>query len=658
MAYYITGVLIYFISGVVSLFLKPEKKAYFLSGANFFAGIFAAVPALDSVITGTIFSSIVKAPFPFGSLALEIDPLSGFFILLTVPGILLSSIYSMGYMSKYIKEGRPVGAHYLALQFLGGSMVLLPAVQEAMSFLMVWEVMSLSSFFLVMFENGKKEVLDVGIRYLVIMHVSVAFLIAGFAMASWLSGEMYFSCFKEFFEEDTKDSLIIMVLLFAGFAIKAAMAPMAKVEAPCHVSALMSGVMTKLGIYGIFRTILILGVPSSSFCYIFLGFAVFTAVYGIMGALAQNDIKRVLAYSSIENIGIIMIGIGCGMLGLCCDSKEMAFAGFAGALLHVINHSFFKGLLFYGTGAVYSATHSRDMERMGGLIQKMPRCGLFFICGSAAICGLPPFNGFAGEFLIYIGLLRSGFAANAMLMVSCTLALAFLAFTGAMALLCFTRLSGIVFLGVPRDQSMNDKVQGEAEKSMLIPMGILAGLCLAAGLFPQFMLKLVSYPAGMMFQGGAFLFEHDMMIAMEMISEGSFILVAIVCFGIGLRRFLLGKRKNSVSGTWGCGYSNPNSRIQYTGSSFSMPFLEIIKPFFKKQSHSVLPGKGELFPKKSYSAVHFKDLFEEFVQKPLSKGVSMLGPMFSWVQSGSMQQYLFYGIFFLLTTLIWIMLKG
>lgn len=658
MSYYITGILIYFASGVVSLFVKPGKKAYFVSAANLAAGLLVAVPALNSVFSGEIFSVTLNASFPFENIIFEIDPLSGFFILLTAPGILLSSFYSAGYMSEYIKEGRPVGAHYFALQFLGGSMVLLPAVQESMSFLMVWEIMSLSSFFLVMFENGKKEVLDVGIRYLVIMHMSVAFLIAGFACASWLSGGMNFNIFREFFVDNSNSSTVITILLFAGFAVKAVMAPMAKVKAPCHVSALMSGVMTKLGIYGIFRTIFIFGTPSTAFCYIFLGFGVFIAVYGIMGALAQNDIKKVLAYSSIENIGIISIGTGCGLLGLACKSSEMAFAGFAGALLHVMNHSFFKGLLFYGAGAVYSATHSRDMERMGGLIHKMPRCGFFFICGSAAICGLPPLNGFAGEFLIYIGLLRSGATGNAMLMTSSTLALALLSFTGAMALLCFTRLAGIVFLGLPRDPALNEKVKGETEKTMLIPMGILAGLCLLLGLFPQFMFKLISGPVGILSKDSAFLFRDEMLTAMRMISLGSLILVVLVSFGFRIRHFLLRKKKNDVAGTWGCGYSNPNARIQYTGSSFSMPFLEIIKPFFRREAHSVLPGKGELFPRKSYSAIHFKDLFEEFVQKPLSKGVSMLGPMFSWVQSGSMQQYLLYGILFLMATLIWIMLGG
>ena len=657
MTYYITGILIYFISGIASLFVKPGKKAYFVSAANFAAGLLVAVPALCAVLSGEIFSVSISAAFPFNTLIFEIDPLSGFFIVLTALGSVLSTLYSSAYMSKYIDEGRPVGAHYLAIQFLAGSMALLPAARECMSLLVIWEIMSLSSFFLIIFENGKKDVIDAGIRYLVVMHISVVFLMTGFAYASYLSGSMDFNSIKEFFVENSKGSLVITALLFTGFWIKAAMAPRAKAEAPCHVSALMSGTMTKLGIYGILRTVLIFGTPSPVFCYIFLAVASLTAVFGIMNSLAQNDIKKVLAYSSIENIGIISIGIGCGLLGLSCGSSEMAFAGFAGALLHVMNHSFFKGLLFYGAGAVYSATGSRDMERLGGLIHKMPLCGLFFICGSAAICGLPPLNGFAGEFLIYVGLLRSGASGSAMLMMSSTLALAFLSFTGAMALLCFTRLSGIVFLGLPRDGAINDRIKGGADKLMLIPMGILAFLCLIIGLFPQFALKLVSGPAGMMFKEGAYLFQYEISGAMTMISLGFLILFFLICLGFGLRYFLLRKRKNHVSGTWGCGYSNPNARIQYTGSSFSMPFLEIIKPFFKRESHSVLPGKGELFPKRSYSAVHFRDLLEEFIFKPVSKAVSYLGPMFSWVQSGSMQQYLFYGISFLLVVLIWIMVE-
>ncbi|OGV38452.1 MAG: hypothetical protein A2020_15465 [Lentisphaerae bacterium GWF2_45_14] len=658
MTYYTTGIFIYFISAFLSLFVRAERKAYFVSAANLVAGLLVAVPALGSVFYGEIFSFEINAAFPFDHLRFAIDPLSGFFIALSAFGALLSTFYSSGYMTKYIKEGRNVGAHYLSLQLLIASMVLLPAARECMSFLMIWELMSLSSFFLVIFENEKKEVFDVGIRYLVVMHVSVAFLITGFAYASNLSGSMDFSVFKEFFASNTKGVLLITILLFAGFGIKAGLVPRAKVEAPCHASALMSAFMTKLGIYGMFITVFIFGTPSEVFCYIFLAIAVFTAVFGIMNSLAQNDIKRVLAYSSIENIGIISIGMGCGFLGLSYGSCEMAFAGFAGALLHVMNHSFFKGLLFFGAGAVYATSHSRDMERLGGLIHKMPFCALFFICGAAAICGLPPLNGFAGEFMIYVGLLRSGTSGSTMLMISATLALAFLSFTGAMALLCFTRLSGIVFLGLPRDREINEKIKGKTDPRMLIPMGILAGFCLIAGLLPQFALRVVSNPAGMLFKEGAYLFQHEMSMAMNMISLGSFILLFLIIAGFALRYLLLRKRKNSLSGTWGCGYSNPNARIQYTGSSFSMPFLEILKPFFKRESHSVLPGKGELFPRKSYSAIHFKDVIEEFMLKPLTKAFSYLGPMFSWVQSGSMQQYLLYGILFLMGALVWIIVEG
>ena len=274
-----------------------------------------------------------------------------------------------------------------------------------------------------------------------------------------------------------------------GFGIKAGFVPFhnwlpeAHPIAPSHISAIMSGVMIKTGIYGILRILMLSGGVTKFIAYFVLIIAVISALYGILYAVGQSDIKKMLAYSSIENIGIIGIGIGVGMLGLVYNHPMVAFLGFIGVHFHILNHSIFKNLLFFGAGAVYLKSHTKNMELLGGLIKKMPKTGILFLTGCIAICALPPFNGFIGEFLIYFGILK-GLSINSFFnFLILIFAFAGLALVGTMALLCFTKAFSITFLGHQRSKYA-ENVKDESPHSIIMPMGILAVFALSVGLFP------------------------------------------------------------------------------------------------------------------------------------------------------------------------------
>jgi len=539
------------------------------------------------------------------------------------------------------------------------SMIMLTVVQNYIAFLIVWEIMSVSSFFLVFFENEKQEVFKAGINYLITMHISVIFLIAGFVLLANISGSEDFSAFQQALEGKKNMADIAFVLLFIGFAVKAGFMPLhswlpaAHPAAPTHVSGLMSGVMIKLGIFGILKTLIITGVPSLWVCYTVLGVALLSAVLGVIYAIAQHDLKRLLAYHSIENIGIIGIRISIGLLGLSYGSETVAALGFGGALLHVMNHSIFKGLLFYGAGAVYQKTHTRNIDKLGGLIKKMPFTGLFFLIGSIAICGMPPFNGFISEFLIYMGMLNSANTGSALFLAVATLAIALLSFVGAMALLCFAKVFSVVFLGEPRKESVIKAP--EAPFAMILPMGILGSLCLLIGLFPQFAFKLAEQPLKVL-TNNPFPQAGGIYDSLGKISFVCIIFIVIFSLLFILKQMLLKNKVRTVSSTWGCGYKKATPRMQYTASSFAMFFLDIVKPLFKKETHSELPSG--LFPDKSFAETRFKDIFETYFLNPFSTALEWFVSLFSWIQNGNMQQYLFYGVCFLFFAIIWTLLRN
>ena len=491
------------IGALLSIVVKEQWKFKVCSIFSFLSALTMMLPAVAVLIKGIPLIKTVELSPITGNVDFIIDPLSAFFLIVISIMSFLGVLYANGYMKPYLNKGMNVSSHCFFLMMLIASMTMVVTVQNALFFLIVWEIMSLSSFFLVIFEGEKKEVLKAGIKYLVYMHLSVIFIMAAFILLNIKTSSLNFGAYAYYLHNDASMANLIFLLAFVGFGIKAGFVPFhnwlpdAHPAAPSHVSGIMSGVMIKTGIYGILRFLLFVGTPSKMISYTVLTIAVISALYGVLYAVTQQDLKRLLAYSSIENIAIIGIGIGVGMLGLTYGNPYVAVLGFAGGILHILNHSIFKELMFFAAGSVYLKTHTRNMELLGGLMKKMPYTGLLFIVGSIAICGLPPFNGFIGEFLIYAGMIMGIPASEISLFLVLILSIAALGMVGTMAMLCFTKAAGITFLGNPRTECV-EHVNEDVPRVMLIPMVILAFLAFFIGMFPQYFISIVMWPVSML----------------------------------------------------------------------------------------------------------------------------------------------------------------
>ena len=540
------------------------------------SGIFALVPALKVLLTGETIAKTIDFNPIFGAVKFSIDPLSAFFIFVIAIMSIASVIYAKGYLKPYFEKGKNLGAHMVFLAGLIISMIFVVTCQNALMFLICWEIMSLSSFFLVIFESEKKEVLRAGVKYLVFMHVSVLFIIIAFALCAIKAGGLDFSEFSAVLKNNVHLANVVFVLSVIGFGTKAGFVPFhnwlpdAHPAAPSHVSAIMSGVMIKTGIYGILRVISLIETPSKLVAYGVLIISVLSALYGVLYAITQHDLKRLLAYHSIENIGIIGIGVGVGMLGLAYHNPAVALLGFTGGILHILNHSIFKELLFLSAGSVYTKTHTRNIEMLGGLVKSMPATAVLFLIGSVAICGLPPFNGFVSEFLVYFGMFK-GLSINSFFaFIVMIFAIAGLALVGTMAILCFTKAFSIIFLGMPRSESA-ENVKNDVGMSMILPMGFLAALTLLIGLFPQYVFKMLTSSVRVLTNSSVNATVGEPLTLMQTISMVGFAFVGFICVLV-LLKALLG-RKIDVQETWGCGYDRGNNHIQYTASSYASPFL-------------------------------------------------------------------------------------
>lgn len=609
-------------------------------------GISALVPALKVLFSGETISKTFDFNPLFGSVNFVIDPLSAFFIVVIAVMSVASVVYAKGYLKPYLEKGKTIGAHMVFLAGLIISMILVVTCQNALMFLICWEIMSLSSFFLVIFESEKKEVLRAGIKYLVFMHISVLFIIIAFALCAINSGSLDFASFAAVLQSNKHLANAVFVLAFVGFGTKAGFVPFhnwlpdAHPAAPSHVSAIMSGVMIKTGIYGILRTLSLIGTPSKLISYAVLIISVISALYGVLYAITQHDLKRLLAYHSIENIGIIGIGIGAGMLGLAYHNPIVALLGFAGGILHILNHSIFKELLFLSAGSVYTKTHTRNIEILGGLIKSMPYTAVLFLIGSVAICGLPPFNGFISEFLVYFGMLK-GLSINSFFAFTTLIfAIAGLALVGTMAILCFTKAFSIIFLGLPRSEAAQ-KPQSDTDMSMILPMGFLALLTLVIGLFPQYVFKMLVKPVAVL--SGSELAVAEPASIMQTISFVALAFLAFVCVLVILK--MVFGRKIELHETWGCGYNRANNHMQYTASSYASPFLSMLKPLFKKVFDIEKPKK--LFPKSAHFSLHIEDIEEAYVLNPLLKFDEWFLSKFEKIQNGNLQTYIKYGLLFL-----------
>ncbi|HKK99761.1 MAG TPA: proton-conducting transporter membrane subunit [Desulfotignum sp.] len=596
---------------------------------------------VDAVIklTGSVIHSAAFQYLNLFFLAFEMDGLSAFFLAVIFLICLLAAVYSFHYMDdpdSSVKNA--VNGFFFSLLVI--SMALVVTAANMITFMLSWEIMSLSSFFLVIHNYQQKENQKAGYLYFVFSHVGAMFLFAGFGVLYTYTGSFGFT---DVHTLPAAAKTLAFVLFFIGFGSKAGVFPFhvwlphAHPAAPSHISAVMSGVMIKTGIYGILRMYALLEMPAPGFGYLVLAAGVVSGILGVVYALGQTDIKRLLAYSSVENIGIILIGMGIGMIGVSSHNPLMAVLGFSGAIFHVLNHAMFKSLLFMGAGMVVHQTGTRSMDALGGLLKSMKITGFAFIIGSLAICGLPPFNGFAGEFFIYMGGFK-GISLDKIPFAVSIAAIVSLAVIGGLALACFTRVVGIVFQGEPRTEAARSRT--ETGPTMLGAMGVLAGICIVVGVFPGWFFNLVLSAVSALNLGYERIPQAPFAQIAGHITLGALVIVVLVLVVAVLRLLFYRSKPVSRSGTWGCGFTRPTVKMQYTGSSYAFDIIQFFRPAAPLEENHV-PIAGRFPAGTSYdSRVH--DIAERYMEPAVVRPVQFVFDRLRWIQHGDIHLYIGY----------------
>ena len=555
---------------------RTERLLYL---SVFAAGsILAGAAAVRALVTGEVVSVRIPTTLPGGDWLLAIDALGAVFLLTILTIGLACAIFGT---HLHGPDARPPVLGQAAFAVLVGAIALVVASASVVSFLIAWEIMAISSYVLIVTEHTWVDVRRAGLIYLVATHTATLALFAMFAIMAGPAADWSFPALA-----NAAGSLgggakaAILLLALFGFGFKAGCVPLhfwlppAHAAAPSHVSALMSGVVIKTGIYGLLRVLLLVGGAPAWWGWTVLALGLASSVLGVLWALAQHDVKRLLAYHSVENIGIILMGMGVGVLGVSRQSAAIAMLGFSAALLHTVNHALFKSVLFFGAGAVYHATGTRDLERLGGLARRMPWTWLAFLVGAAAIVGLPPFNGFVSEWLLYRAMFESANHAGDSLRLV-LVGIPGLALTGGLALACFVKVAGVVFLGTPRTASAADAHESGA--GLHLPAIVLAGLCIVLGLAPFAGIDLVE-PAARALSAAVPGLDVRTRVAADgalAISGIAALTVVLVALGWMIRRRSAGTVQERHAETWACGYEAVTPRMQYTASSFAAPLLSV-----------------------------------------------------------------------------------
>ncbi len=616
----------------------------------------ASVPVFQVLAGGGILQFRFPWPVPYGEFFIELDPLSAWFLLPTLLLSALCAIYGVGYLWGQEKQ-RALGSVWFFYNLLVLGMILVLLARNAVLFISAWELMAVSSFFLVTFEHERESVRSAGWIYLVATHLGTGFLLVFFILTARETGSMDFTVWAARGIQNPQMAGTLFLLATVGFGTKAGFMPFhvwlpeAHPAAPSHVSALMSGVMIKTGIYGLLRAFTFLGTPPLWWGWCFIGIGLSSGVLGVLFALAQHDLKRLLAYHSVENIGIITLGMGVGLLGMNLNLPVLAALGFGGALLHVLNHALFKGLLFLGAGAVAHATGTREMDHLGGLLKPMPWTAATFLIGAAAISGLPPLNGFVSEFLIFLGALKGGISTGGETAVPLLALIAGLGLIGGLATACFTKAFGIVFLGEPRVHSTKAH---EALWAMRLPMLALATACVAIGLLAPFAVgtlkPVLANLAGLTLETTTEnLGAASGPLNLAVLGSLAFILCLLTL--VLIRRSLLAGRAAEADATWGCGYVRPTARMQYTASSFAQPLTHQFR--WVLGTRAKIEAPSGCFPDRAELKTETPDLCHGNLYQPGFLRMNWAIARLRFMQQGHVQLYVLYIAVTLIVLLAW-----
>lgn len=656
---------VFFIGAIGSLILRKSNTL-----ANLWGGLFAIVGSILglaasalALILGRTFSMEIPTSFPDLTLSFNFDQLAAWFTFILSAVALFASLYALGYVKHFYGKYNIGVLGFFYNAFIASVMLVFTSA-NALFFLVAWEIMALTSYALVIYERREEENVKAGFLYFVMTHISTVFILILFLLLYSKTGSFDFAVMARSFSElSAAVRNLVFILALAGFGIKAGIIPLhiwlpsAHPAAPSHVSAILSGVMIKTGVYMLIRMLF----DFSSAIPLWWGIVIIvigasSSLLGVLYALTEHDIKRLLAYHSIENIGIIFLGLGSSLIFLALGLKSLAAVGLTAALFHTLNHANFKALLFLGAGAVASAVHTRNLEEYGGLIKKMPKTALFFLVGSMAISALPPFNGFFSEWLTFQAIFYGFYSLSAIAQWAFILAAGALAFTGGLAAACFVKAFGITFLARPRSEEAAQAK--EASPTMIIGMGCLAALTLVFGFLAGPICKIINQAAlntNILKQAGSALELNREIVNFQsgfsVLSMPSifYSLILALLFASALV-YLAGKKQKIKSDiTWDCGTA-PTPRMEITATAFSRSIITIFNKILRSTKHHEIEYYNvdmKYFSKSSLVNIQIKDIYKEYFYKPAYNLIAWASKHFKSIQTGNINVYILY-IFFVL----------
>ncbi|MFA6096957.1 MAG: hydrogenase 4 subunit B [Candidatus Paceibacterota bacterium] len=652
--------------------LKKDDNLENIWGNSFaiFGSFMGLLYAVSVILSNSNFSFKATETFFLFPINMKVDLLSAFFVFIISLVALLSSVYSIGYMRQFYGKYN-IGLFGFFYNIFIASMMLVVTSNDALYFLVVWELMSLVSYFLVIFEHDHKENIKAGFLYFIMTHIATGGIILAFMLIYSATGSFDFDAIRLASANISPFYFaIISLLMLVGFGTKAGIIPLhiwlpeAHPAAPSQVSALMSGVMIKTGIFMIIRLFFDV-IPSNAmwFGMLVLVLGAVSSLLGVLYAITEHDIKRLLAYHSVENIGIILMGLGSSLIFISAQNMTLAALAFAAALFHTMNHAIFKALLFLGAGSVVSATHTRNIEEYGGLIKKMPYTALFFLVGSVAISALPPFNGFASEWLTYQALFAGVGTFGIFEKSVFIFAIVSLAFTGGLAAACFVKAFGVTFLAKSRShESENAK---ESDRTLLFGMSVLAFLCLALGVFSDrvviylgnitnslliFSNEIPFMPAG---NGVISVRSDHASLAMMQIFILIVLFAAIAYFAV---KKISGSCKERIYGTWDCG-ANLNPRMEITATSFSRSIISMFSGILKPTKQIDIEyhdANIRYFTKSSTVTLGIGNIYKSYIYGPVSRMIIGISDIAKRIQCGNINLYLLYIFMTIIILLIWV----
>ena len=639
------------------IFLVPKRyKVWVATGVVSLVALAAITVAVMAFMGQPV--ELVKFVTPFfGEESLAVDKLSALMLIIIAVASVATVLYSKGYVAGYLERYSEahISMHYTALVTLVVSMMFVVVSSGGFSFLFAWELMTIASFMLILFEADRQEVRRAALNYLVMMHIGFLFLVVGFVMLYNVTGSANFAAINAYYEH--ANLLPLFVILFIGFGMKAGLFPMhiwlpeAHPAAPSHVSAIMSGVMIKTGVYGIIRIMQVEELRADMLFTIGLIVLVSGAVTGLWGvilAAMQNDIKRLLAYSSIENVGVILIGLGIAAVGHAAGSPLVGMCGMCGALLHMVNHSLFKTMLFFSAGNIYSKMHTTAMNQMGGLAKHMPITAILMLFATVAICALPPLNGFVSELLIYIGMFNG--VSNGYEVLYSVTGIIVLSLIGGIVVLAFTKLYSVVFLGSPRSHHVAEST--EVDSLRIVSMSIPAAFILIIGLAPQYVIRPIAHVAEEVTNSVNTIAVEHFAPTLESLSYVSIAFILVVTLLFFIKRRAQRNRTIAEGPTWGCGFTAVNTRMQYTGESFSEGLENIGKPLMKTTVDGRAVDKDEIFPLPHRYRIRHKDKVDSLLGRWWVQMMHRINEYVMRLRTGKVNNYITFALLFFVVVLI------